>query len=693
MQTFGDSARLLYYGDIFKSQNLQESIMVELNLYLKVALSLLMIAITFFLYFLSKKNLSRNILGILGLFLSSVYIFWRIFYTLPDIRTFDFIFAFMLIFFETIALGQNFVLRMLFSRHESVLVERTHPFIEKPLVDIIISTYNEPEDILKRTIVGCLNIDYPEDKLKIYMGDDGNRESVRNLCRQYGINYIVRDNNEHAKAGNINNVLTKASGELILLLDADMIPKENIVNAMLDYFEDESTGFVQSPQVFYNMDPFQYNLGMGSNIPNEQDFFMRTMQEKRAHFNAVLHVGTNALFRRAAIDRIGGIPTGSITEDMATGMLIQNEGYKSFFVKETLALGLTSENFQDLMKQRDRWCRGNTQVIKKYNPLTMKNLTFAQKLIYLDGFVYWMFGLQKMVYIVSPLLFLIFRVTIFTANGWDLILIFLPHFISTSLYFKSIAGKERNTVWSHIYDAAMAPKLALSFAGEFLLNRQLKFNVTPKGTLKEKDEFNFSLASVHIFLFAASVLALAVNMNILFRWSAGTFLSGIIINMVWCIYNMAAIFISIFLSLEKKRLRKTERIPTSLSFKSLITSCAHHENCGHCGTVTDFSEKGMLVTLKEYCPNFDFTMNKTVELSIESVGTVSGQIVRYAKDGSKYEVGVSFNGDDYNLISKANKFRFNMNNAYIKNPVIQNENQSIHNILLKVIGNAKIQKK
>jgi len=667
--------------------------MVELNLYLKVALSLLMIAITFFLYFLSKKNLSRNILGILGLFLSSVYIFWRIFYTLPDIRTFDFIFAFMLIFFETIALGQNFVLRMLFSRHESVLVERTHPFIEKPLVDIIISTYNEPEDILKRTIVGCLNIDYPEDKLKIYMGDDGNRESVRNLCRQYGINYIVRDNNEHAKAGNINNVLTKASGELILLLDADMIPKENIVNAMLDYFEDESTGFVQSPQVFYNMDPFQYNLGMGSNIPNEQDFFMRTMQEKRAHFNAVLHVGTNALFRRAAIDRIGGIPTGSITEDMATGMLIQNEGYKSFFVKETLALGLTSENFQDLMKQRDRWCRGNTQVIKKYNPLTMKNLTFAQKLIYLDGFVYWMFGLQKMVYIVSPLLFLIFRVTIFTANGWDLILIFLPHFISTSLYFKSIAGKERNTVWSHIYDAAMAPKLALSFAGEFLLNRQLKFNVTPKGTLKEKDEFNFSLASVHIFLFAASVLALAVNMNILFRWSAGTFLSGIIINMVWCIYNMAAIFISIFLSLEKKRLRKTERIPTSLSFKSLITSCAHHENCGHCGTVTDFSEKGMLVTLKEYCPNFDFTMNKTVELSIESVGTVSGQIVRYAKDGSKYEVGVSFNGDDYNLISKANKFRFNMNNAYIKNPVIQNENQSIHNILLKVIGNAKIQKK
>ncbi|HKL11021.1 MAG TPA: glycosyltransferase [Clostridia bacterium] len=661
-------------------------------MFVKVTLSLLMISITLILYSLSNKKQFRNLLGVFGLFLSSVYIFWRIFYTLPDIRTFDFIFAFLLIFFETVALGQNVVLRLLFSKHEPVIVERTRPFIEKPTVDIIISTYNEPEDILKRTIVGCLNIDYPKGKLKIYMGDDGNRASIRELCEQYGINYMIRDNNEHAKAGNINNVLTKASGEFVLLLDADMIPKENIISVMLDYFEDESTGFVQSPQVFYNMDPFQYNLGVGTNIPNEQDFFMRTMQEKRAHFNAVLHVGTNALFRRTAIDRIGGIPTGSITEDMATGMLIQNEGYKSFFVRETLALGLTSENFQDLMKQRDRWCRGNTQVMKKYNPLTMKNLTFAQKLIYLDGFVYWMFGLQKMVYIISPLLFLLFRVVIFTADGLDLALVFLPHFISTSLYFKSIAGKERNTVWSHIYDTAMAPKLALSFASEFLLNRELKFNVTPKGTLKDKDEFNFSLASVHIFLFAASVLALVVNMNILLKWSAGVFLSGIIINIIWCVYNMAAVFISIFLSLEKKRLRKTERIPTSLSFKSLITSCKHHEKCGHCGTVTNFSEKGMLITLKEYCPNFDFNINKAVELSIESVGNVQGQIVRYEQNDSKYEVGVAFKGDDYNLISKANKFRFNMNNTYIKNPVIQSENQSIHDILLKVISNAKVHK-
>ncbi|MEA3422374.1 MAG: glycosyltransferase, partial [Bacillota bacterium] len=264
----------------------------------KIIFSLSSIIIILILFILSKNSYRyRNLLGSFGLFLSSLYIIWRIFFTLPNISTIDFIFAFLLIFFETISLGQNLVLRLLFSKHKPMILERTKLFKEKPTIDIIISTYNETPEILERTIVGCLNIIYPKNKLNIYLGDDGKRSSIKNLCSKYQINYITRDDNKNAKAGNINNVLKTANGEFVLLLDADMIPKDSIITAMLDYFEDESTGFVQSPQVFYNLDPFQYNLGIGLNIPNEQDFFMRTMQEKRAIFNSVLHVGTNALFR------------------------------------------------------------------------------------------------------------------------------------------------------------------------------------------------------------------------------------------------------------------------------------------------------------------------------------------------------------------------------------------------------------
>lgn len=657
---------------------------------LKIIFSLSSIIIILILFILSKNSYRyRNLLGLFGLFLSSLYIIWRVFFTLPNISTIDFIFAFLLIFFETISLGQNIVLRLLFSRHQPMILERTRLFNEKPTIDIIISTYNETPEILERTIVGCLNIIYPKNKLNIYLGDDGKRSEIKNLCSKYQINYITRNDNENAKAGNINNVLKTANGEFVLLLDADMIPKDSIITAMLDYFEDESTGFVQSPQVFYNLDPFQYNLGIGLNIPNEQDFFMRTMQEKRAIFNSVLHVGTNALFRREAINTIGGIPIGSITEDMATGMLIQNAGYKSFFVKDTLAIGLTVENFEDLIKQRDRWCRGNTQVIKKFNPLKMKNLTISQKLIYLDGFFYWMFGIQKMVYILSPLLFLLFRVIIFTASGFDLVLIFLPHFISTSLYFKTISGKERNTIWSHIYDTAMAPRLSFSFITEFLFSRDVKFNVTPKGTTKSKNEFKLKLAFIHIFLFLASVIALIININLISFGNPGIYLTGIVINIIWCVYNMSAIFIAIFLSLEKRRFRKTERTPTNLAFSILSTSSQKFKKYKHIGYVKDFSEKGMLINLKGFYPHFPFSVGEDILLDIDAIGEVEGKISRFTERDSIYNIGINFKESNFDLISISNKYRFDLKNKYVKNPVIQDSHNSIFEILNKTIKNVK----
>lgn len=657
---------------------------------LKIILSLSSLMIVFVLFLLSQHNSRyRNLLGIFGLLLSLVYVTWRIFFTLPNIATIDFIFAFLLLFFETIAFGQNIVLRLLFSKHDPIILERNAIFDEYPTIDVIISTYNESLEILERTIVGCLNINYPKDKLNIYIGDDGKRNEVNNLCTNYNIHYITRINNKNAKAGNINNVLKTATSEFILLLDADMIPKTTIITSMLYYFEDEDTGFVQSPQVFYNQDPFQYNLGIGLDIPNEQDFFMRTMQEKRALFNSVLHVGTNALFRRKAIDDIGGIPIGSITEDMATGMLIQNAGYKSFFVRDTLAVGLTVETFEDLIKQRDRWCRGNTQVIKKYNPIKLKNLTLVQKLIYLDGFFYWMFGVQKMVYILSPLLFLIFRILIFTANGLDLILIFLPHYISTSLYFKSISGKERNIIWSHIYDTAMAPFLAISFITEFFLSKKIKFAVTPKGTVKDKNEFNLKLAFIHILLFSISIIALVVNIRLISIGNTGIYFTGIIINIIWCIYNMGSLFVSIFLALERKRTRKTERTPINNSFKILYALSDNCELCNFTGYVKDFSEKGTLITFKNFTSPFPLSNGNDISLDIEEIGKVNGKITRITKDKFDYNIGIEFAESTFEIISIANKYRFNLENRYIKNPEVQKSQYSIFEIIKNTIDNLK----
>jgi cellulose synthase (UDP-forming) len=113
-----------------------------------------------------------------------------------------------------------------------------------------------------------------------------------------------------------------AHSELFVVLDADMIPKSNFLERTVGYFSDPNVALVQAPQVFYNPDPFQNNLQLFQVIPNEQDFFMREVMTRRAMFNAVLNVGSNAIFRRTAIEDIGMIPVGTITEDMATSMLL-----------------------------------------------------------------------------------------------------------------------------------------------------------------------------------------------------------------------------------------------------------------------------------------------------------------------------------------------------------------------------------
>ena len=505
--------------------------------------AILILLVTAIMAYRDKKY--NKGLGFVGIIYGVIYMVWRIFFTLPVGLTFDFFFGILLVLVEIMALENTIIIKLLFSTNKTIKVEEDLDFSNLPSVDVFIATYNEPIAILKRTILAANNIDYPKDKLNIYVGDDGNRDTVKDLCQEIGVHHITRTESKHAKAGNINNMIANSTGKYILTLDADMIPAKEIIKKMIYYFEDSKTGFVQAPQVFYNHDIFQYNLELGDGVPNEQDFFMRTLLEKRAVYNAVLHVGSNAIFSRQALEDIGGIPTSSITEDMATGMLIQAKGYKSFFVNEPLAIGLSVENINDLIKQRDRWLRGNIQVFKSINPFFTKGLSLAQKMIYFDGVVYWAYGLQKMIYIIAPLLYLFFRVMIFDANGYDVAMMFIPYFLSNALYFRAVSENGRNITWSHIYETATAPFMAFSFLTEMIFSKELKFNVTPKGEVSGKDVFNWRLAMPHLILATLSLVSLVLNSYYLVNLQIENY-SALVINVFWCCYNLFGITISIF---------------------------------------------------------------------------------------------------------------------------------------------------
>ncbi len=167
-------------------------------------------------------------------------------------------------------------------------------------VDVFITTYDEPLEIIEATARAAVNIRYPH---RTYILDDGNRPEVRALAQRLGCGYITRGPEwegkpRHAKAGNINNALMQTSGEFILFLDADQIPAPHILDRTLGYFRDPQVAFVQTPQFFYNVpedDPF------GSQAP----LFYGPIQQGKDGWNAAFFCGTNAVFRREALMHLG----------------------------------------------------------------------------------------------------------------------------------------------------------------------------------------------------------------------------------------------------------------------------------------------------------------------------------------------------------------------------------------------------
>jgi cellulose synthase (UDP-forming) len=167
-------------------------------------------------------------------------------------------------------------------------------------VDVFITCYNEPVDLVRRTARAARDMHYPHNT---YVLDDGSTPAMRQMAEEEGVGYIVRTEdwkgrNRHAKAGNISNALLQTSGEYILFLDADQVPYPHTLDRILGYFTDPKMALVQTPQVFYNVpkgDPFN----------SQAPLFYGPIQQGKDGWNAAFFCGSNAMIRREALMHVG----------------------------------------------------------------------------------------------------------------------------------------------------------------------------------------------------------------------------------------------------------------------------------------------------------------------------------------------------------------------------------------------------
>ncbi len=502
-----------------------------------------------------KKNeeILKIIVYTIAIITTIIYIVYRIFFTLPTkYGLINLIFGIVVLLIEVIE-SIDFIVYYI----NVLCFNKKSPNIPKikktdyPDVDVFIATINESEDLVENTIKSCLAMKYPsKDKVHIFLCDDGNRANMKMLCDKYNIGYITRDNNMHAKAGNYNNALRKTNSPLIATFDADMKPTPYFLLKTVPFFvKYNNIGFVQLPQSFNNPDIFQLRFKLYDKIPFEQDYFYRRIQMAKNKINTVIYCGTNAVISRDALNSVNGFATNTITEDIATGMLIESNGYKCIAISDIEAYGVAVNDLDSFAKQRSRWSRGCVQVFKNYKIIGNKGLNFRQKLDYISSIMYWFYGLKRILYLIIPLLFTLFGIMVIDSNLIMFISIFFTQYLIKRVSIDILEENERSSTWNKIYELALAPFIMKEVLKEFFGFGSTKFEVTSKKNECNKlTKIGKKILYCHLFFLFLSIVGIAFSIYKITILGFNVY----ILSIIWLLINIFYLVIIIIFDLNIK---------------------------------------------------------------------------------------------------------------------------------------------
>ena len=435
-----------------------------------------------------------------------------------------------------------------------------------PTVDVYIPTYNEPLDVVRDTVLAAQCMDYPRDKIKIYLLDDGKRSEFAVFAADVGVGYITRNDNAFAKAGNLNHAMKLTQGELICVFDCDHVATRIFLQATVGGFlQDPKLALVQTPHYFYSPDPFERNLSVGRNIPNEGALFYGAIQPGNDNWNATFFCGSCAVIRRSALEEIGGFAVETVTEDAHTALKMQRLGWKSSFLDIPLAAGLATERLVLHVIQRTRWARGMTQIFRLDNPLFGRGLTVQQRLCYLSAMLYYQFALPRIAFLTAPLAYLLFNLNIIYSSAGLVFAYALPHLFLAIYVNSRLNGRHRYSFWGEIYDLVMAFHLVLPTVVTMMFPKRGKFNVTDKGGLLNVGYFDFSIVRPHLVI--AVLLAAGVIAGIVRAFADGYFGVDpwvIALNVGWGLYSLIFLLAAIAVARETRQTRRTIRIDVSI---------------------------------------------------------------------------------------------------------------------------------
>jgi cellulose synthase (UDP-forming) len=339
-----------------------------------------------------------------------------------------------------------------------------------PPIDVLIPTYDEPIEIVEPTVRAATAL--VGARVNVCLLDDGNRPEMAALAARCRVRYASRTERTGAKAGNLNHAIARLSAPFVAVFDCDHVPAPDFFVATLGYFHVPAVAYVQTPQYYANRSASAVAAGAAA----QQDFFYGAVARGRDRINSMFCCGTNVIFRRSALEDVGGFPEKSLTEDFALSIRLHERNWQSAYVPTVLALGLGPEDMRSYISQQARWAQGCVGQIPR---ILFGRLPLRLRAQYLLAATSFLSGLTTFVYLTLLLLRIFGGIQpIQTGTGAAFLVHFLPYF-AVSVLTISVASDGAysfgayslgiTSFWVHVVALARC----LTF-------RRTRFSVTPK---------------------------------------------------------------------------------------------------------------------------------------------------------------------------------------------------------------------
>jgi cellulose synthase (UDP-forming) len=432
---------------------------------------------------------------------------------------------------------------------------------DAPLIDFLIPTYNEKWEVIEASLISALGQDYPNSR--VWLLDDGKRDWLRKRAEEMGAHYLTRPNNVGFKAGNLNHAFHHVMGlpdppKFLAVLDCDFVAHRTFLSRGMCLMGKSDVGIVQTPQMYYNEDLFQYTLKTGRTLPDWMRIQFDFVLPLKDRSDNVTCNGTVFIIRVSALETIGEFPMQSLAEDALTSLALKAHGFKTVYLNEPLGYGIVAEGLKELLTQCNRWCLGNVQNL--YTPWGPMHLPFWKALSAMELTISWgVFSAMKLVQIWLPALFWFYGpdVLAFRVPVAEFPMYFFPPWI-IQIIGKAFIQRGRDLpIIADARGVLTAWVVTRATWRGLVKSKNHRFEVTDKGILRGGVHVHWHLLSWVLLLLALTIGGMFYRLAVVPQ----TTLNGM--AYFWSVYNVLTLLVCVVVCLELPRRRVYERFSST----------------------------------------------------------------------------------------------------------------------------------